>query len=125
LAPSDGFPCPFDRIRSLRPALLLALVALAWLCAGGSAAAKEGGKFRTTSPSSEAWARARGGPSPILWGALVGDQLTGHQAPWDMGGPKKLEAIVGKRMSLIHFMAPFSHCSPSGCGYYDFPSREM
>ena len=118
---------PFDRTRSLLPALLLALVALALLAAPGLAAAK-GGKFRATSSAQRSLGKAKkrtAARRPILWGALVGDQLTGHQAPWDMGGPQQLEAMLGKRMSLIHFMAPFSHCSSSGCGYYDFPAAEM
>ncbi|HEU5254028.1 MAG TPA: glycosyl hydrolase [Solirubrobacterales bacterium] len=117
----------FVRQRSLLPALLLALVALVW--AGGvDAAGAKGGGF----PGHIAFKRSLGkgeqrtsGRRPILWGALVSDQLTGHQAPWDMGGPRKLEAMLGKRMSLLHFMAPFAHCSDSGCGFYRFPAEEM
>jgi hypothetical protein len=118
---------PFDRTRLLLPALLSALVALALLVAPGLAAAK-GGKFRGHVSAQRSLGKAKertGARRPILWGALVGDQLTGHQAPWDMGGPQKLEAMLDKQMSLVHFMAPFSHCSPSGCGYYDFPATEM
>jgi hypothetical protein len=118
---------PFDRTRSHFPALLLAFVALALLSAPGLAAAK-GGKFRSHVSAQRSLGKAKKRTDdrrPILWGALVGDQLTGHQAPWDMGGPQKLEAMLGKRMSLVHFMAPFSHCSSSGCGYYDFPTAEM
>jgi hypothetical protein len=118
---------PFDRTRSLLPALLPALVALALLVAPGLAAAK-GGKFRSHVSAQRSLGKAKkrtAARRQILWGALVGDQLTGHQAPWDMGGPQQLEAMLGKRMSLVHFMAPFSHCSSSGCGYYDFPAAEM
>ncbi|MGN6816650.1 MAG: glycoside hydrolase family 26 protein [Solirubrobacterales bacterium] len=61
----------------------------------------------------------------LYWGALIGDQLNGEQVPWDMGGAEKLEGMLRKRMSLIHFMAPFSHCSPAGCSYYRFPTEEM
>jgi hypothetical protein len=116
-----------DRTRSLLPALLLALVALAWLTAPGLAAAKSG-KFHAHIATQRSLGKAKertAATRSILWGALVGDQLTGDQAPWDMGGPRKLEAMLGKRMSLVHFMAPFSHCSSSGCGYYDFPAEEM
>ena len=108
----------------LLPVLLLLLVAAV---ATGSAAAK-GGKLRSHVALQRSLGKAENRANtrrPILWGALVSDQLTGHQAPWDMGGPRQLEAMLGKRMSLIHFMAPFSHCSEEGCGYYDFPAEEM
>src|ERR1043165_5105098 len=61
----------------------------------------------------------------IYWGAAIGDQLTGDEAPWDMRAATKLEGMLGKSMSLIHFMAPFAHCSSSGCSYYRFPAEEM
>jgi hypothetical protein len=61
----------------------------------------------------------------IYWGAAIGDQLTGDEAPWDMRAAAKLEGMLGKSMSLIHFMAPFSHCSSSGCSHYRFPAKEM
>jgi beta-mannanase len=115
------------RNRLLLPAFLLLLVALAstssWV-----APAEGNGKLRGHIALQRSLGKAKertGPPRPILWGALVDDQLTGHQAPWDMGGPKTLEAMLGKRMSLIHFMAPFAHCSSTECGYYDFPAEEM
>jgi hypothetical protein len=61
----------------------------------------------------------------IFWGAHIGDQLTGNQPPWDMGAVAKLERMLGKSMSLVHFMAPFAHCSSSDCSYYRFPDEEM
>jgi beta-mannanase len=115
------------RIRLLFPALLLLLVVLAGT-GGAVGAAAKGGKFRGHLAAQRSLGKAKertAARRPILWGALVSDQLTGHQAPWDMGGPRKLEAMLGKRMSLIHFMAPFSHCAEAGCGYYDFPAEEM
>src|SRR5690242_8171939 len=99
------------RIRLLFPALLLLLVVLA---GGAAGAAAKGGKFRGHLAAQRSLGKAKertAAQRPFLWGALVSDQLTGHQAPWDMGGPRKLESMLGKRMSLIHFMAPFSHCS--------------
>jgi beta-mannanase len=68
-------------------------------------------------------AQARAGS--IYWGAAIGDQLTGDEAPWDMRAATRLEGMLGKSMSLIHFMAPFAHCSPAGCSYYRFPAKEM
>jgi len=115
------------RFRSLHPALLLALVALAWLAVPGLAPARSG-KFRGHVAAQRSLGKAQqrtAAREPFLWGALVSDQLTGHQAPWDMGGPRQLEAMLGKRMSLLHFMAPFSQCSEQGCSYYRFPHEEM
>ncbi|HEX6782853.1 MAG TPA: glycosyl hydrolase [Solirubrobacterales bacterium] len=114
------------RTRLLPPALVLLLAALL-ATSGAAAAAAKGGKLsgHVALQRSLGKAENRTAARPILWGALVSDQLTGHQAPWDMGGPQMLESMLGKRMSLIHFMAPFSHCSDSGCGYYEFPAEEM
>jgi beta-mannanase len=114
----------FLRHRLLLPVLLLLLVALV----ATSAAAARGGKLGGHVALQRSLGKAEERTSvrrPILWGALVDDQLTGHQAPWDMGGPRMLESMLGKQMSLIHFMAPFSHCSEEGCGYYEFPAKEL
>lgn len=115
------------RNRTLLPAFLSLLLALT-LSTGAATAAGGKGKLRAHVAVQRSLGKAEkrsSGRRPILWGALVGDQITGHQSPWDMGGPRKLEAMLGKRMSLIHFMAPFAHCSSSGCGYYSFPDEEM
>jgi hypothetical protein len=108
--------------------LFLSLVAFALAGGADAGAAKRNGKFRSHVALQRSLGKAEvkgDARRQILWGALVSDQLTGHQAPWDMGGPRKLEAMLGKRMSLIHFMAPFSHCSSSGCSYYRFPDEEL
>jgi hypothetical protein len=68
---------------------------------------------------------AAAGARQIYWGALIHEQFNGEQVPWDMGGARQLEAMLGKKMSLIHFMAPFAQCGSSGCSYYDFPDEEM
>jgi len=117
------------RNRRLLPALLLLLLALAWTQAVvGVASAERRGKIAPHVALKRSLGKGEkrtSGRRPIYWGALVGDQITGHQAPWDMGGPRSLEGMLGKRMSLVHFMAPFAHCSSSGCGYYRFPAAEM
>jgi hypothetical protein len=65
-------------------------------------------------------------PSPgIFWGASIGDQLTGTQAPWDMGAVSKFEAIAGKKLSLVNFFAPFANCSSSPCTTYPFATGVM
>ena len=62
---------------------------------------------------------------PDYWGAWIGDQLTGEEAPWDMGAVTKFEEMVGKSMSLINFSSPFADCSTSPCSFYRFPAQQM
>jgi mannan endo-1,4-beta-mannosidase len=99
------------------------------MCASSAGhAVAESGKFRGHVSLQRSLGQAKKRTStrrPILWGALISDQINGRQVPWHMGGATALEAMLGKRMSLIHFMAPFSHCSDSGCSHYSFPAREM
>ena len=61
----------------------------------------------------------------VYWGAQIGDQLTGAQAPWDMNAVTKFEAMVGKPVSIIHFAAPFANCSTSPCSFYGWPTTPM
>jgi hypothetical protein len=63
--------------------------------------------------------------STLYWGAWIGSQLTGTEAPWDMGAVSKLEENVGKQLSLVHFAAPFADCSSSPCSFYKFPAKSM
>jgi len=70
-------------------------------------------------------ATASAAPSSLYWGAWLGDQLTGTEAPWDMNAAAKFESQVGKSMSMIHFAAPFADCSRNPCSFYKFPSESM
>jgi hypothetical protein len=63
--------------------------------------------------------------SSLYWGAWIGDQLTGTEAPWDMSAVSKLEQSVGKQLSMVHFAAPFADCSSSPCSFYKFPAESM
>ncbi len=63
--------------------------------------------------------------SSLYWGAWIGDQLTGTEAPWDMGAVSKFEQSVGKQLSMVHFAAPFADCSVSPCSFYKFPTDSM
>jgi hypothetical protein len=63
--------------------------------------------------------------TPKYWGAWIGSQLTGDEAPWDMGAVAKFEQLAGKRMSTINFSSPFADCSGSSCDYYEFPREPM
>ncbi len=64
-------------------------------------------------------------PASIYWGAWIGSQLTGTQAPWDMNAVTKFEQLAGKNLSVVNFSAPFANCSSSPCSFYNFPVNEM
>jgi hypothetical protein len=70
--------------------------------------------------------RHNGSGSPRLyWGAWIGSQLTGREAPWDMTAVNRFEEAVGKRMAVIQFASPFANCASSPCSYYPFPTAQM
>jgi mannan endo-1,4-beta-mannosidase len=62
--------------------------------------------------------------SSIYWGAWIGNQLTGTEAPWDMNAVTKFEQMAGKKLSVVNFSAPFANCS-SSCSFYNFPTSEF
>jgi hypothetical protein len=64
---------------------------------------------------------------PMLWGAWIGDQMTGEAPPWDMSPVESLSGQLHKKMSLIEFSSPFAKCdvSGSGCSFYAFPGDAM
>jgi hypothetical protein len=70
-------------------------------------------------------ASAKPKPRPLFWGAQVGKQITGTQAPWDMSALEKFEATVHKGLSLLSFYAPFANCTVSPCEFYGFPTAPM
>jgi len=62
---------------------------------------------------------------PMYWGAWIGDQITGTDAPWDMNPVTFLEGLVGKGMSLIEFSSSWEDCSRTPCSPYKFPLEGM
>ena len=64
-------------------------------------------------------------PTSLYWGAWIGNQLTGTEAPWDMSAVSRFEQQTGKPVSLIHFASPFSNCSGGSCSFYSFPTTPM
>ncbi len=62
---------------------------------------------------------------PLYWGATIGDQITGTQAPWDMNAVAAFEQTAGKPVSLVNFFAPFANCGGPSCHFYDFPTEPM
>ncbi len=70
-------------------------------------------------------AQASGVGAPLYWGATIGDQITGEQAPWDMDAVSRFEGMAGKGVSMVNFFAPFANCGGSKCSYYKFPGDVM
>jgi hypothetical protein len=68
---------------------------------------------------------SRGSGQPLYWGATIGDQITGTQAPWDMNAVARFEAMGEKGLSLVNFFAPFANCASSPCSFYRFPSSAI
>lgn len=119
--PRDRFPtlaALFSRLHLKRPggarpvvALLLALLACCLVAAPASAASPQPKK-----PPK---------PKPMYWGAWIGDQITGTDAPWDMSPVAFFEQMVGKGMSLIEFSSSWEDCSRTPCRFYKFPVEAM
>ena len=42
-------------------------------------------------------------PRKMYWGAWIGDQLTGEEAPFDMRAVSRFEGKLGKSLSLVEF----------------------
>jgi hypothetical protein len=68
---------------------------------------------------------ATGFHARLYWGAWIGSQLTGREAPWDMSAVDAFENGVGKHVSIVHFSSPFASCSPSPCSFFAFPTHAM
>jgi hypothetical protein len=64
-------------------------------------------------------------PSRLYWGASIGSQLTGGQAPWDMSAVDRFEGLAGKKLSLVNFFAPFANCAQPECYFYEFATGPM
>jgi Glycosyl hydrolase family 26 len=70
-------------------------------------------------------AAAKAKPRPLYWGALIGKQLTGESAPWDMGAIEAFERNTRKGLSLLAFSSPFFDCIVKPCVPYYFPTSIM
>lgn len=59
---------------------------------------------------SASWTVAHGGTRATYWGAWIGSQLTGAEAPWDWEAVRRFESRVaaGKPLSLLQWSSPFS-----------------
>lgn len=81
--------------------------------------------FAASAPAAKRDHRPPPKPKQVYWGAWIGDQLTGTDAPWDMTPVAHLERLLGKGMSLIQFSSPFEDCNRSPCRFYKFPLEPM
>jgi hypothetical protein len=91
---------------------MLGLLACCCLWAASSPAA--GGSHRAKAPK----------PKAAYWGAWIGDQITGTDAPWDMSAVSQFEQMVGKGLSLIEFSSSWQVCGRT-CTPYKFPYEAM
>jgi mannan endo-1,4-beta-mannosidase len=102
-------------------------VALALLLCGATSAGRASPASASPSgPATRAHAAAgsAAAASAIFWGAWIGKQFTGTEAPFDMRAVTKFQRLVGgKGLSLIEFSAPFENCYQSPCVPYPFPTR--
>jgi mannan endo-1,4-beta-mannosidase len=94
-----------DRVRSRSAALGIVLIGALGAILGLSACGS--GSATTTAPAAAA--------QPAYWGAWIGAQLTGEEAPWDMSAVTAFEAEAEKAPSLVEFSSPFADCSNSRC----------
>ena len=97
--------------------MVLAALLACCLLATGATAAKQG-------PVHPPKAK-RAKPKPVYWGAWIGEQFTGTDAPWDMNPVAYFEQMLGKGMSLIEFSSPWRDCTSNPCRPYKFPTEAM
>ena len=114
------------RSRIARRARPLGAFATCLLVAGvllvTSAGPGKGGRAART----QSLAAASAAPKSLYWGAWIGSQFTGSEAPFDMRAVSKFSQLAGgKGMSLIEFSSPFEDCYKTPCVPYPFPAGEF
>jgi glycosyl hydrolase family 26 len=102
---------PRAALKWLAAAGLVALVVSAGVLMSGTARA------RVDRPAAPAHGK-------VYWGAWIGKQFTGTEAPWDMKAVTAFQRVAGKGLSLIHFSSPFADCrDQNACVPYSFPTQ--
>ncbi|HVO55129.1 MAG TPA: glycosyl hydrolase [Solirubrobacterales bacterium] len=102
---------------------IIALLLVAALGVGALGAANAGA---AQSHASKAGSRKAKKPAKgVYWGAWIGPQLTGTEAPWDMSAVSQFQGLVGKSPSLIEFSSPFRTCNGGSCEDNKFPTGAM
>jgi hypothetical protein len=81
----------------------------------------------TTAPAAPAPSAPVSAPSgaSVYWGAWIGPQFTGTQAPWDQNAINDFEHDAGKDISVLNFSSPFGNCYSSPCTTYPFPAAQF
>src|SRR3954447_19951807 len=109
-------------IRPSTRAIGAALALLALVCAFAISASSDAkvrigvGKARIVKP----------GKQPTMyWGAWIGKQITGDEAPYDMNAVSSFGNSVGKPLSIVEWARPFADCSSSPCSFFPFPTKQM
>jgi hypothetical protein len=101
------------------------LAATAYGARGAKATTKVTVTVANATPEPEPEPLPEAGPGgPLYWGATIGKQLTGGQAPWDMSAVTAFEELAHKKVSLVQFFMPFANCSTS-CSFYSFPKTPL
>ena len=79
-----------------------------WSAATVAWRAARSGSTRPAGSAAAAGARRAVASQPLYWGATIGSQLTGDQAPWDMGAVADFEQGAGKRprWSILRALRP-------------------
>ena len=101
----------------LAAAILLTVLVTGGRAGAGAAVGQAGARAVHASA-----ARSTSAPKQLYWGAWIGSQLTGHEAPWDMRAVTRFEALAGKRLSLVEFSSPWLDCSKRPCAPFTFPT---
>jgi hypothetical protein len=109
---------PIRRASAARAVACTAIFALATaslaMCSGDDPSAES-----TAAKSATSTPRIKG--KKLYWGATIGKQLTGLDAPYDMKAVSKFARLAGKAPSLVGFSAPFVDCYNS-CTFLNFPT---
>ena len=106
---------------------LLLIVARGAASVATSAASPSGATAEAAAAQTKKAGKKRGVKTPkgVYWGAWIGPQLTGTEAPWDMGAVSAFERLVGRSPSLIEFSSPWRSCGENGCEPNRFPTAAM
>jgi Glycosyl hydrolase family 26 len=132
--PPRPFPTLFrlvTRFHSGRPrragffaVLVLALLGCVLLAAPASAAGTADATARAGKKHHKKKRHPK--PKPMYWGAWIGEQFTGTDAPWDMNAVALFQQVIGgKGLSLLEFSSPFEDCTRPPCRFYKFPTIAM
>jgi len=87
---------------------------------GATAAPRVGRRLAVRPPTRRAVVRTR----RSYWGAWIGSQFTGAEAPFDMNALSDFEKLVGKQLSTLNWSSP-AYDGPDCGGYCRFQKEEF